>query len=316
MLDIFIYQVEIDGQSRGYETYSWQVIFANGGQILWGDGTQEVITASSTSQYYPHTYNAKGIYIVVLIGATEFYRAPGVWLKRVLTPFPSAVVRVRGMFYECYYLETIPDGLLINANNGGNSSFLSDYENFMAYCIRLQNIPDDLFAYHSPIYINNAFRGAGEWYYRETGELIEMPMGLLRGCNILRNASSAFDECYFDEIPPGFLNDCESLRMAASMFSNYRGSVIPEGLFDNCPDLYTAAWMFFHANKVESIPETLFDNCPGITTFESAFEDCQSVHGKVPELWLSHPNANGTECFANMIAAYITNYADIPSDWK
>ena len=308
---IFSYIITIDGSSRGYDAPSWVVGFLTGGQIFWGDGETDTIAATSTIQRYSHRYQSKGIFTVTIIGASEFRRAPGAWLTKVITPFPPAVVNVQNMFYQCYYLETIPDGLLMNAEGD-----LYNYESFMSWCLSLQAIPEDLFAYHDPIYINDAFSNAGQWYYSLTGEMIEMPAGLLRDCASLSDASRAFADCYFDEIPVGFLDDCVALRYATSMFANNHGTVIPEGLFDYCVNLRYASWIFFNSTRIEAIPEDLFDNCPDIVEFESAFERCQSVIGRVPELWISHPNANGTECFADMTASQISNYADIPSEWK
>ncbi len=34
----------------------------------------------------------------------------------------------------------------------------------------------------------------------------------------------------------------------------------------------------------------------------------------VPELWISHPNVTGKDCFSNCTKA--SNYASIPDDWK
>lgn len=314
LLDIFAYEVEIDGTDRGYTSYSWQVAFAHGGQILWGDGTQDTITPTSNLNWYSHIYNETGIYTVIIIGGSYFAYAPGDFIKRVLTPLPNATAYVYRMFDGCTYLETIPDGFLKHVSCG------TDYYHFMHNCYRLKSIPEDLFQYHSPTSLVEAFMGAGELnYYSGTEEPIALPPLLLSGCTQLYNAVGAFSG-YFGDIPTGFMNDCESLEAAGGewsfptgMFAYSRGETIPDGLLDNCQNLRNAEGMFEWMQNLKSIPSTLFDNCP-IESFRGCFSRCSNVEGNVPELWITHPNADGTGCYNGCVKA--ANYADIPDDWK
>jgi len=74
---------------------------------------------------------------------------------------------------------------------------------------------------------------------------------------------------------------------------------------------------FKNCASLTSIPIGLFDNCPAVTSFSSCFFGCRALMGLAPGLWdtTKWPNVTlHSMCFYNCTG--LSNYADIPSDWK
>lgn len=91
---------------------------------------------------------------------------------------------------------------------------------------------------------------------------------------------------------------------------------VPDGLFDNpwLEDCYNIQSLFAGCSALEDFPDDLFSGMLDVTNCVQAFENCKSITKRVPELWNSYPNANGTQCFRGCINA--ENYEDIPAEWK
>lgn len=89
---------------------------------------------------------------------------------------------------------------------------------------------------------------------------------------------------------------------------------IPANLFANNSKITTFAYTFTNCNKLVAIPEGLFDNNPEVNNFNATFNNCYNVTSNVPELWVSHPDAQHKNCYYACVNA--TNYNDIPDDWK
>ena len=95
-----------------------------------------------------------------------------------------------------------------------------------------------------------------------------------------------------------------------------------QGVFADCTGL------------TENIPNELFDSSPNIDMFGSsqrydshdlgatyysippvgAFGGCTGLTGNAPELWSRTNVTDSTSCFKD--CTNLTNYADIPANWK
>ena len=126
-----------------------------------------------------------------------------------------------------------------------------------------------------------------------------------------------FYGCDFNGSIPAklFANNPKLKNLAYAFYSlNTLEGAIPEGLFDNNPALDDVEMMFNGCTNLTTLPTNLFVNNPNIKDFHQIFENCYKLVGTAPDLWVTHPDANGTKCFRN--CSKLTNYADIPDDWK
>lgn len=76
-------------------------------------------------------------------------------------------------------------------------------------------------------------------------------------------------------------------------------------------------YCFGGCESLTAIPSGLFDNCTAVTSFVGCFRNCSSLTGLAPELWdkTKWPYVTRSDrCFVNCTG--LSNYADIPSDWK
>lgn len=89
---------------------------------------------------------------------------------------------------------------------------------------------------------------------------------------------------------------------------------IPSGLFDNCTEVTDFSSCFDNCTSLRSIPENLFKYNINVNAFNWCFAYCNGVSGKLPELWKTHPMADGYECFNSCWSA--SNYSEaLASGW-
>lgn len=104
----------------------------------------------------------------------------------------------------------------------------------------------------------------------------------------------------------GFLQNAELLES------------IPKNLFDNYANVASSFEHCFNGcRSLTHIPDGLFDKLKNPESFRWCFAGCTSLTGNAPELWDSskYPTVlMGDGCFEG--CSGLTNYADIPSDWK
>ena len=124
----------------------------------------------------------------------------------------------------------------------------------------------------------------------------------------------------------GSFMDCSALKS------------IPENLFANCPNVTTFfsekgiedEGAFMNCTSLTTIPEKLFANNPAVTSFFHAFEGCTALTGESPYTMIGdqkvhlYERANYPEHFTAPTdfqttfygCTGLTDYAQIPSDWK
>ena len=204
----------------------------------------------------------------------------------------SNCIKVRDFSYTFYLCENlsgaIPEELFYN-----NPEVTTFRDTFMA-CYNITEIPAKLFSKNTKVQSCHGTFSA------------------------MRNIST---------IPEGLFDNNTKITDFSEVFSGIRQiTQIPEGLFDNCTEVQNFAGTFKDCSNLTSIPEGLFDNCQKVTNFGyskkvgndylnmGVFTNCVGVTGKAPELW------KRTNVTSNLYAfrgcTQLSNYADIPDDWK
>lgn len=283
-LSLFVYEIIMDSPG----TYSgWRVGFPDGGVIIWGDGNKSVYPQGTGTYFSNHDYESAGIYRIIIFGASsdgmmhdtvKLGQVPP--LKRVLTPFPSTTtVSPFQLFNRQSNLEYICPELFSEC-----IITESDASGFCSGCTKLGSIHAQWFERMNLTRLEGAFANVGT----ELSAPVAIPHGLFDGCTDVTTIDSLFER------------------------ANVSGDLI--GLFDDCASLTRADYAFF-GTKIQAIPQDLFANSPNITRFVQTFYSCKDVSGAVPELWVTHPSANGHNCFGDMTPSQITNYSLIPVSW-
>lgn len=232
------------------------------------------------------------------------------------------------VFAECVSLTSIPAGLFDKLVN------LTSCNSTFSGCTSLSSIPSGLFDnctellqlqgtfYNCPInelpislfdnctkltHLDGCFQGAA---------LESIRADLFSNCPNIVNISSCFLSTAITSIPGGLFDACTELVYADYCFGNCTQlTSIPSELFDNCTELISIAGIFAQCHSLLAIPGDLFDNSLKIFNFNSAFQDCTSLTGLAPEYWLRiNPTPEGGFCFYNCLG--LSNYADIPSNWR
>lgn len=163
-----------------------------------------------------------------------------------------------------------------------NSSEYLFFMNLFTRCTSLTSIPQDLFKYN----VNITQIGS---CFQQCSSLLVIPIDLFKYNTKLAGVASCFSEC-------------SSLTSIPKDLFKYNTSVIYFNYcFENCTSLTT-------------IPTDLFKYNTNAIGFNNCFYNCSNVTSAVPELWVSHPNANHTKCFYKCTKA--SNYSSIPSKWK
>lgn len=179
-------------------------------------------------------------------------------------------------FQSCKGLTNIPENLLINCEN------VVDFTSTFDGCKGISGIPAKLFA--------NCTK-ATKFYrtFMSCENLLNIPENLFNNCTNVTDFSQTFYYC-----------------------SNL--TTIPQKLFANCTKVTDFSCTFNSCSKLTTIPENLFDNCQDVSNFFDTFYDCSELTGNAPELWNRTNVSSYSGCFRR--CTKLTNYADIPDDWK
>ena len=220
-------------------------------------------------------------------------------------------------FSECKNLTgSIPGALF------GNCTKVDDFSYTFYLCENLSGkIPEELF-YNNPEV--TTFRDTFMACYNIT----EIPSKLFSKNTKVQSCHGTFSTTRnISTIPEGLFDNNTKITDFSEVFSGIRKiTQIPEGLFDNCTEVQNFAGAFKDCSNLTSIPEGLFDNCQKVTNFGyskkvgndylnmGVFTDCVKLTGKAPELW-KRTNVTSYQ-YAFKGCTKLSNYADIPDDWK
>lgn len=210
------------------------------GAILWGDGTHETVTRVSGG--HSHSYQADGIYTVVVSG-TGYGFSFGSYsnyennrcllsINSPLLPPPDDVRPIYqnlGAFCQgCTNLRFLPDDLF--KNHAVPRVYFNTFAESFAYCSHLENLPKRMFS--------------GLHFGNSAGPLTHE-----------KEMDSMFWYCISLKEIPG------------DLFSNTELSYF-----------YSAQSIFQHCDALQVVREGAFDGLTGIGDISSAFYDCINLH--------------------------------------
>ena len=257
-------------------------------------------------------------------------------------PFPKTTVS-NPTFGSTFYgnnLTTIP------------ASFFDNYTDIKTLSYTFQNnkiasIPANLFSK-----LTSLVQLAGVFY---SNSLTSIPSGLFDSCTKVTSFAGCFQQNQLTSIPSGLFDSCTKVTSFAYCFQQNQLTSIPSGLFDSCTEV-TSFQQCFYSNSLTSIPSGLFEynrkainfiytfylnnqltlnpNIFSTTNDHSRFKDISAllgqcfqrsgvaftgIQGEAPDLW-NYDFGTGTPqiglCFDGHTAATLSNYNDIPAEWK
>jgi hypothetical protein len=221
-------------------------------------------------------------------------------------------------FRYCSSLTSIPANLFdicVNANS---------FQETFYTCVNLTAIPDDLFKYNTAVtsFVNTFYQCAnltstGSPNFRTTA-----------ACSF----ASCFENCMgLTSIASGLFDTCVNATSFAGTFKTcYSLASIPANLFDNNVAVTTFNSVFYGCNNAsltEAINGDIFKYNVVAVNYGNAFYDCHHLtgHGWGPAedantimYWPTQPGHSAATvtagCFG--LCAALTDYADIPAEWK
>lgn len=210
-------------------------------------------------------------------------------------------------------------------------------------CTSLTSIPEDLFANnpnvisfgYTPVELlcdwwrfenDSDFNDNASWdlglpvLFGECGSLTAIPEKLFANNTEVR---------YFGRMPEN-ISDFGYAGALLSVFCGTEITSIPEKLFANNPNVTDFTLVFLECASLQSIPAGLFDNNRKATAFGGVFNVCESLTGESPYTMIGDKKVHLYErknypehfttptehqnCFYG--CAGLSDYAQIPSDWK
>ncbi len=191
-----------------------------------------------------------------------------------LFKYNTAVTTFRQCFGTNKLLTSVPTDLFRYCTNVGI------FEALFYGCEKLTTVPTDLFRYNTGVTtFKDVFLGCVL--------LTSVPADIFR----YNTAVTTFERAFYQAKLSSINTDLFRYNTSVTTF---------EGTFHDCTSLTAIAWDVFRYN-------TLAD------TFTDCFKGCTALTGDVPELWVSHNTATGTDCFVSLTG--LSNYVYIPTTW-
>ena len=117
------------------------------------------------------------------------------------------------------------------------------------------------------------------------------------------------------KVSPLMFRNNRKLKNTSGMFTATPISgEVPGNLFLTNTSLENASRMFANT-KVTSIGSGFLNNNSSIKTVEEMFWQSSQISGAVPELW-NIGGLVGTRCYNGLSSSKVTNWNDIPDNWK
>lgn len=246
-------------------------------------------------------------------------------------------------FAGCSALTSVPEGLF----NGVTK--VTNLMNMFNYCSSLVSIPAGLFNGLSKVTnLSNMFS--------DCKKLVSVPEGLFSGMTEVINLSYTFTHCdSLTSIPAGLFNGMTEVTDLNGMFDSCKKlASIPAGLFSGMTKVTGLYSLFGYCPALTSVPEGLFREQVNATDFRYCFRrvPAKAIHpnifcneatekttrfanvnpdfsncfdgltgevaGTAPALWEYTYKATPTKtgCFSNNSTTTLSNYEDIPTEWK
>lgn len=255
----------------------------------------------------------------------------------------TEVTDLSSCFANCSALTSVPEGLFDGVTKVTNLSHMFDY------CSSLVSIPTGLFNGMSKV--TNL---SGMFFSCE--KLVSVPEGLFSGMTEVTDLSNMFNYCdSLTSIPAGLFNGMTEATNLNGMFDSCKKlASIPAGLFSGMTKVNTLFSLFGYCSALTSIPASLFREQVNATNFRYCFRrvPAKAIHpnifcneatekttrfanvnpdfsycfdelkgevaGTAPALWEYTYKAEPTKtgCFSGNSTTTLSNYGDIPTEWK
>ena len=228
----------------------------------------------------------------------------------------TKVTNLNYCFANCTSLTSIPEGLF----NGMTK--VTDLNTCFSYCKALTSVPSGLF---------NGLTKVTNLYscFDNCTSLTSIPEGLFNGMTNVTNLSYCFDRCSaLTSIPEGLFNGMTRVTSFRSCFRDCTSlTSIPEGLFREQVNATDFLYCFRRVPAKAIHPNIFCNEATEKTTrfanvtpsFSNCFEGLTgTVAGTAPALWEYTYKAEPTKsnCFNGNSTTTLSNYGDIPTEWK
>lgn len=282
--------------------------------IDWGDNTTSTIT-SHIDPNKNHEYLSAGTYQITISGLFEAFSFglnnsnDSLKLISLDTPIGNDMnlSYINNGFFNCMNLNFICNELFKFSTN------ITDFNVLFGSCTSLTTIPSDLFSYNP-----NAVNFSATFY--NCTSLTTIPVGLFS----LNAEATSFVACFYGctsltSIPDNIFDNNINVTNFSDVF-NYCTTLttIPENIFINNINVINYSATFAN-NKNLILPSIIFNlSSLNIVTDMDGFMEVIDVNdsysGTIQDIWLYATNALHYKAFLNQ--TNLTNYSNIPSDWK
>ena len=216
----------------------------------------------------------------------------------------TAIISLTGTFQNCSSLESVPESLLACFPNVKN--FHGTFQCFVGYYGGLKSIPGGLFKDNPEV---------EQFFATFSGckNLKTLPGELFKHNKNVTTFASAFYVCEgLESLPSGLLAYAEKCTNFERSFDRCVNLVLTPDIFIAPAEGITAENRFSQVSSVNF--KQMFSN----VVYPNPHHEPITVGGTAPDLW-NYPSLQGktvtkTECFSDR--ENLTNYADIPDEWK
>ena len=228
----------------------------------------------------------------------------------------AKVTNLHNLFGNCSSLVSIPAGLFSGMPEVTNLSYCFNY------CTALTSIPENLFNGMTKVTdLGNCFG--------RCSTLTSVPEGLFNGMTEVTNLSYCFNYCTaLTSVPEGLFSGMTKVTRLHTLFDGCFSLVsIPAGLFSEQVNATDFRYCFRRVPAKAIHPNIFCNEATEKTTrfanvnpdFSNCFAELTgTVAGTVPALWeytyKAAPLKKG--CFSGNSATTLSNYGDIPTEWK
>ena len=246
-------------------------------------------------------------------------------------PTTTSVSSMAYAFCNCPMLESIPEDLFAPLGDT-KLKFTATF----AGCTSLRSIPAELFT-------SNPKTKQFSETFADCTSLESIPEGLLSACTEITTVKGLFAGCTsLKSIPAGLFANNPKIQYFEATFAECASlESVPEGLFDaigTTSSSITFSECFADCTSLKSIPVSLFDTVRRINYIDRCFAGCSQLEGESPytiitaedgtetkvhlyerergDIFLTVPSSNSAhaDCFDG--CKRLSDYYDIPTDWK
>ena len=320
--------------------------------VDWGDGTKDYVTTNNPSHTYSGLAEAKRFVVKVngnvpALSSENLSPAQKNGIRAVKQWGMTGLKSMANAFDGCANLESVAaDNTMafmdveifeksfsdcVNLTSNGLSANLfeyainaTDFDYVFSNCSSLTEIPEDLFK-------NNVKVTSFDYAFAETS-ISTISEGLFVNCPDVESFSHTFEGCKFlTAIPEDlFANCCRVLSFWSVFYACDGLTTIPENLFANCPEVTNFQYAFGNCKNITMVPVNIFDYNRKVDNFQHVFSVCYKITGESPYTIINgekvhlYERKNYGEEFVSptsygsafLRCDLLTDYANIPADWK